>query len=174
MHSIQELAGHGIGMYRNTLNTFLHRWFIVLRIDRHFLQLVQSIESVQHPSEQSVLEVQLRLRCVRDEELTGVSSWPIVGHRNHTPFVVLQVLLQFILELPPVNRLTALSGARFVPRLHDEAFNIAVKQAVVVVITGTERQEVLACFWAIVAEQLYFYVPAICVQGDRLERWVVR
>lgn len=192
-----RLTGHGIGVYCHTLDTFLHlqqsetlinriiecvyctdRWLVVLRIDRHLLQLVQCIEAVEDSSKQSVLEVQLRLGCVGDEELAGIGSRPIIRHGHHAPLVVLQVLLEFILELPPVYRLASLAGACGVPRLHDESFDVSVEQVVVVVITGGQGEEVLARSRTLVAEQLYFDVPGIGVQGDRhstqIGRWMGR
>lgn len=90
-------------------------------------------------------------------------------HGNHAPFVVLQVLLQLILKLPPVYRLSALSRSRGIAGLDDEAFNVPVEQGAVVVIRGAEGEEVLTRLWTFLAEQLHFQVTNICVQRYGLE-----
>lgn len=155
-------------MYRHTVQTLLHQRPIRLRVHRQLLQLVQRIEAVDDAREQRVLQVQVRLRRVRDEELAGIRVWAAVGHRHHAALVVPQVVLELVVELAIPDGRAALAGAGRVARLHDEALDVAMEQVAVVVVAGAQREEVLARLRAVLAEQLQLDVADIGVQGDGL------
>lgn len=158
-----QSASHRIGMYRDTLDAFLHSGFVVLYVDGHLFQFVQGVESVDNASEQRVFEIQLWLGSVGKEELARVRSRPVVGHGDHAPFVVFQVLLQLVLEFASVYRLATLSGAGRVTCLYNESFDVPMKQASVVVVAGAKSEEVLTGFRTFVTKEFDFYVPSVCV-----------
>lgn len=80
-----------------------------------------------------VLQIQLRLSGICEEELAQIRIRSVVGHRNHGAVRVFQIVLEFILEFLSPNRVAAFAGAGRIARLHDEALDIPVEQAVVVV-----------------------------------------
>lgn len=155
-------------MYRHTIQPLLHRRPIRFRIDGQLLQLVQRIEPIDNASEQRILQIQMRLRCVRDEKLAGIRIRSAVRHRHHAAFVVPQIVVELVLELAIPDRCAALAAATGIARLHNEALDVAMEQAAVVVVAGAQREEVLARFRAILAEELQFDVADIGVKGDRL------
>lgn len=75
-----------------------------------------------------------------------------------------KLFLKFIFELAipyggsSFTRIGGISG------LNDEAFYVPVKQAIVIVPTGTERKEILACLRAHLAKQFYFDVTDVRMQ----------
>lgn len=155
-------------MDRHTVYSLLGQWSIRLGIDGELLEFIDCIETINDPSEQSVLQVQVGLGSVRYEELTGICVRSSVRHRNHATVGVPEVIFKLILELTVPYGSSAFAGACRITRLDNEAFDVAMEQTVVVVITGAQGQEVLAGLGAIIAKQLQFDVSYVRVKCDRL------
>lgn len=157
-------------MNRHAVYAFLRQRSIGLRVNRKFLKFINRIEPIDHPTEQSVLQVKMGLGSVRDEELAGICVRTTVSHRNHAAVSVTQIVLEFILEFAIPYRSTSFAGSGRVTCLHNEALDVAVEQIVCVIITGAQSQEVLAGFGAVVTKQLQFDVANVRVKGDRLKK----
>ena len=66
-----------------------------------------------------------------------------VGHGEDTPRVVLQRVVDFVDKRATPDRLPAFAGSRWVPGLDHEALDVAVKEAVVVIVGRAKSQKVL-------------------------------
>ena len=96
-----------------------------LGIDRNFLQIIQSVESVDDLSEDCVLEVESGLCGVRDEELGPVGvGLAAVGHGQRASDLVLESVFDLILELASgINALPAFATPARIAGLDHESLD---------------------------------------------------
>lgn len=80
---------------------------------------------------------------IGNEKLRSVGVGSIVGVREDATAVVLQLLAQFVLELAAPATLATLAGPSGIARLHHKAFDVSMEKAAVVVVVGTQSQEIL-------------------------------
>lgn len=153
-------------MDRNGINFLLYKRSIGLWIHRQLLQLVERLKAVDYSSEDGVLEVERRLRCVGDEELALVRVDAGVCHRDESALGMLEVLFELVLELLAPYRLAALSGVGGIARLHHEAFNAADKDASIVVVGGAKSEEVLRRLRRVLTIHFDLDVAHVRVQCD--------
>ncbi len=99
----------------------------------------------------------MRGLVVADEELTSIRVRTFVRHRHHAAAVVLlgvshalnidttygQLVHELVLKGLAVNTRATLARAGRISALDHESGYVAVKERVVVVLTGTQREEVL-------------------------------
>lgn len=164
----RNLNSQWVCVNRHTVDSLFGQRSIGLGIDGEFFELIDCIESIDNPTEQSVLQVQMGLGSIRDEELAGIRVRTTVRHRQHATICVPQIVLEFILEFAIPYRSASFAGSSWVAGLHNEALDVAMEQVIVVVITGAKGQEVFAGLRAVVAKQLEFDVSDVRVKGNRL------
>ena len=112
-----------------------------------------------------VFEVERWLGSVCDKKLRQVRVGTRVRHGDHPTSVVLQRVADLVVELLLPDRGPAFALARRIARLDDEALDVSVEQATVVIIRRGECQKVVAGVGALLAKQLDFYVANVAVKG---------
>lgn len=79
----------------------------------------------------------MRLCGVCEEKLTLIGIGTGIGHRYHATIRVFQILFEFILEFAFPNGISAFACIRWIARLNNKSFNIPMKQATIIIVTGT-------------------------------------
>src|SRR6056297_2431696 len=81
---------------------------------------------------------------VSNKKLAAIGAWPPVCHRNNTAAVMLERRVKFILQVATPDTLPTLACPGWIPALHHEIANIAVKKSVVVCARRSQCQKILA------------------------------
>lgn len=106
--------------------------------------LVNDIHTCHHLSEDSVLAVQMRGRCQRDEKLASVGARTAVGHGQDSLASMLERRVEFVFKLAAEDGATTTTGTSRIATLDHEVGDDAVEYNVVVLARISEAGKVLA------------------------------
>lgn len=121
-------------MDRHRIYFLLDERSIRFRVHCQLFKLIQRLKSVDDPAEDGVLEIEGWLGCVGDEKLALVGIDTGVGHGNKAALAVLEILLEFVVELLAPYGFSTFSGVRGIARLNNESFYVSGECTAVVII----------------------------------------
>lgn len=85
---------------------------------------------------------------------TAVGVRSAIGHADYSSHVVLEAVVEFVVEVFPVDRLTALPGAGRIAALQHELRDVAMKEGAIVVAARGKGEKVRARLRCLLAEEL--------------------
>jgi len=131
-----------------------------------FNRFQRRVCAINHSPKDGVLGVEVRLLGIGDEELRFVGVRPRVGHGHHSSSAELECSSNLVRERLVPDRVAALALASWISCLSHEACNVAVEDAAIVIVRGTQGEEVLCCPWCCLAEDLDLELAQRGVERD--------
>ena len=119
-----------------------------------------------------------------------VGIWAAIGHGKYPTLIMCQTILKFIFKWFTPNRHPTLkvitlcicviwydsylSSIGWIAPLNHESGNISMENCVVISSRGSQCQEILTCFWALLTIKLQFYVTQVCMKCNRHSKTISR
>ena len=132
---------NGVGMNSDRLDSNVFHRPMVLAHWQPF-QFVQSFQSVDNMPDNRVFPIQRRQLRVCDEKLRLVRIWTTICHRHYPSLRMPQFFKYLVLVFRFPDALSAFASVSAITGLYNEAFDVSVEHASVVVRACTKREEV--------------------------------